>query len=74
MEHLLAIASVTELSAIVYIVLECHWKDTFDFTEIANNQGLTERTVCQLGRFVSIFSQKLDIQILRSIGSNYYKK
>ena len=37
-------------------------KSTFDFTEIVNNYWLKRGTVCQIVRFISQFSLKLNIQ------------
>ena len=52
----------TELSTVGHVILERHWKSTFDFTEILNNYWWKRGTVCQILRFISQFSLKLYIQ------------
>ena len=51
-----------ETSTVGHIISERHWKSIFDFTEIVNNYRLKRRTICQIVRFISIFSLKLYIQ------------
>ena len=71
-----------ELSIIDHVISEWHWKSTFDFNEIVNNDGLKRGTVCQIVRLISHFSLKLYIQywkyfhsiVLGSVGRDYSKK
>ena len=51
----------TEPSTVSHVILR---KGTFYFTEIVNNYRLKRGTVCQILRFISQFSLKLNIQIL----------
>ena len=46
---------VTELSTVGQVISEQRREGTFDFTEIANNHGLKQGTVCQIVRFISNF-------------------
>ena len=55
----------TESSTVCHVISERHWKSTFDFTEIVNNYGLKLGTVCKILRFISQFSLKLYIQLLK---------
>ena len=55
----------TEPSTVGRVILEWHWKCTFDFIEIVNNYGLKQGTVCQTVRFISQLSLKPDIQFLK---------
>ena len=65
-----------------HVILKRHWKSTFDFTEIVNNYGLKQETVCQIVRFISHVSLKLYIQywkyfhsmVLGSVRRDYSKK
>ena len=53
------------INSLCYVISERHWKSTFDFTEIVNNYGLKLGTVCKILRFISQFSLKLYIQLLK---------
>ena len=48
-----------EPSTVGHVISELHWKSNFDFTEIVNNFGLKQGTVCQIVKFISQFSIKL---------------
>ena len=68
-----------EPSTVDHVISERHWKSTFDFTEIVNNCGLQQGTVCQIVRFISQFFIKLYIQcfqsvVLESVDRGYCKK
>ena len=52
----------TEPSKVGHVISERHRKSTFDFTEIVNNYGLKQGTVCQIVRFISQFSLELYLQ------------
>ena len=72
----------TKLWTVGHVISETHSRITFDFTEIVNNYGLKEGTVCQIVRFTSNFSLKLYVQyrkyfhsmVLGSVGGDYSKK
>ena len=49
----------TELSTFGHAITKQHRKRTFDFTEIVNNFGLTQGSVCQIMRFIFHYSLKL---------------
>ena len=53
------------INSLCHVISERHWKSTFDFTEIVNNYGLKLGTVCKILRFISQFSLKLYIQLLK---------
>ena len=74
--------NATEPSTVGHVISERDWKSTFDFTEIVNNCGVKQGTVCQIVRFISQFSLKLYIQfwkyfhsvVLGSVGRGYCGK
>ena len=41
----------TNPATVGQLILEQQWKNAFSFTEIANNYGLKQETLCQIVRF-----------------------
>ena len=52
----------TEPPTASHIIWGWHWKGTFDFTEMVNNNWLKSETVYQIVRFISHFALKLHMQ------------
>ena len=48
---------VTELSTFGHAISERYWKATFYVTEIINNFGLKQGTVCQIVKYLPLFSE-----------------